>query len=182
MSDQQTYNLVYAGAIQTGFDQEQVKASFINQLKIPEDKVDQLFSGKLLTLKKSLNREKAKVWQEKLLAIGAETGVVPCVDPQIASASFSRSDQNQSLEQLSMPVKKKNSLEPTVVANPEAQSEYEEDMHARILKAKAIIATQQMAMQLDKKKESNPMKRLFLFSGVLCVLIFMLYYYVGSML
>jgi len=189
---EQTYNLVYAGAVQLGFKKEQVKANFVSQLKIPHDKVDKLFSGKMMTLKKSLDKNKAELWQQKLLAIGAETAMVPCADPQLAiaasSANFELSpivdkpSQVVNKEQQAQKNTQINTLTNTQAdAQTSAQSEYDEDMKARILKAQAMIATQQLAMQLEKKKESSPMKRLFMFTGVLCLLIFMLYFYAGSM-
>jgi len=175
---------VYAGAVQSGFEKQQVRANFVSQLKIPDDKVDKLFSGNLMTLKKSLSKQKAQVWQQKLSAIGAETALVPCANPQLAATESAANFELSPIEEsVAKPTVNANA-DPVERQKPNAsseQSEHDEDMNARILKAQAMIATQQLAMQMAKKKESNPMKRLFVFTGVLCALIFMLYFYAGSM-
>jgi len=188
--DKQTYNLVYAGAIQSGFDQMQVKANFITQLKIPQNKVDRLFSGKLMTLKKSLNKQKAELWQQKLLVMGAEAVMIPCIDPHMAAEKssieynrFNNADANNSganNNKSSLPLSAVE-VKSNQVNQPMSPSEYDADMNARILKAQAMIATQQLAQQVGKSKESNPMKRLLVFSGGLCILAFMMYFYADSM-
>ncbi len=172
MSEQQKYNVVYAGAIASGFDEKQVRAGFVSQMKIPGDKVDRLFSGKRMTLKKSLSKQNAEVWQQKLLNIGAETAIIPFVSsldaktPIVAKAN------------IPIPSTVKNKL----ASQPTSQLEYDEEMTARILKAKEMITSQQMEQQLGKQKESSPVKKLLIFSGVLAILVFFLYFYLDSMI
>ena len=79
MSDELTYNVVYAGAILANFNVSDVQSSFVSQLNKPENKFAQLFNGKRITLKKALSKQKAEMWQNKLLTIGAETVIVPNV-------------------------------------------------------------------------------------------------------
>lgn len=171
MSEQQKYNVVYAGAIAQGFDEEQVKRGFVYQMKIPADKVDQLLSGNRMTLKKSVSKPKAELWQKKLLSIGAETAIVPFVATEITA--------------------KKTSAKPTTPVRPpierpkthqvSSQEEYDEEMEEKIRKAKTMIAMQQME-QFGQKKEASPVKKLLVFSGVLAILVFFLYFYVDSMI
>jgi len=171
MPEQQKYNIVYAGAVAQGFDEDQVKRGFVSQMKIPADKVEQLLSGNRITLKKSLSKSKAELWQKKLLSIGAETAIIPFVASQIKAKTTSEKPATQAKP----PVQKQKNHQ---VSN---QEEYDEEMEAKIRNAKAMIAMQQME-QHGNKKESSPIKNLLVFSGVLAILIFFLYFYADSML
>lgn len=171
MSEQQKYNVVYAGAIAQGFDEEQVKRAFVFQMKIPEDKVEQLFYGNRMTLKKSLSKPKAELWKKKLLSIGAETAIVPFVSSQINKNTISSRPAVHAMP----PIEIQNNHQ---VSN---QKEYDVDLDARIRTAKAMIATQQMEQQLVKSKESNPFKKLLMFSVIMSLLVFFLYFYLDSM-
>ena len=171
MSEQQKYNVVYAGAIAQGFDEEQVKIGFVSQMKIPAEKVDQLFSGSRMTLKKSISKPKAESWQKKLLSIGAETAIVPFVGSQINTKMTSV----KPVRPAKPPIKKQKK---PPVSN---LKEHDEDLEARIQKAKVMIATQQIEQQLGKGKESNPFKKLLVFSVVMSVLVIFLYFYIDSM-
>lgn len=178
MSEEQKYNVVYAGAIGQGFDENQVKSCFVAQLKIPEDKVDQLFSGKRITLKKSLSKQKAELWQQKLLKIGAETAVIPSLSSQKSITSTPIKTTKQS-----PPVSKSNEkkIGSQLGSQPGSQIEYDEEMNERILKAKAMIVTQQMEQQLKESEESSPLKKLLAFTAILGMLLFFLYFYAESM-
>lgn len=166
MLDEQKYNVIYAGAIAQGFNATDVKAGFVSQMKIPEDKIEQLFSGKRVILKKALNNQKASQLQQKLLKIGAEVVVVP---------SVSRVAPKLVAEQSELPLPAEKTTHSSNL------SEYDEDMNARILKAKAMIASQQLEQQIAQDKEPNPVKKLLTLSGVLGIVMIFLYYYVKSM-
>jgi hypothetical protein len=177
MSEEQQYNVVYAGAIGQGFDESQVKSCFVAQLKIPEDKVEQFFSGKHITLKKSLSKQKAEQWQQKLLKIGAETAIVPSITYQ-KSVTPTPTPTPIKITKQSQPVSKSN--EKKTINQLGSQTEYDEDMNARILNAKAMITTQQMEQQLKKNEESRPLKKLVIFIAILGMLLFFLYFYAES--
>ncbi len=173
MSEEQKYNVVYAGAIQSGFDETQVKAGFVEQMKIPEDKVDQLFSGKRMTLKKSLNKQKAELWQQKLLKIGAEVAIIPFVSTKPPVKPDPRMHTKKTKVNM-QPIDNKQETLST------SQKEYDEEMNARIRKAKAMIATQQIEQQLTKSKETSLSKKLLVFSFVLGFILLFLYFYLDS--
>ena len=180
MSEEQTYNVVYAGAIGAGFDQTTVKASFVSKLNIPEKNVDLLFSGKRMTLKKSLSKQQAEQWQQKLLKIGAETAVIPHISAQPSSASGNSTPKQSQLEGFSSSNKQQPVRKP-LEKTPASQVEYDEAMEERIRQAKAMIASEQMQQQIDKAKQSNPFAKLVGFVSMLVVVIFILYFYADSM-
>ena len=170
----QQYDVVYAGAILAGFTEGQVKSNFIERLKIPESKVDRLFSGKRVTLKKSLEKDRAEKWQSNLLKIGAESVLVP-------SIVKSHEGKNAGKETVKEAVTSQDSAKTGPSLVPENQSDYDEEMEQRIRVAKAMIASQQLEQQMSKNKEPNTTKRLVLFSLGLGFLIFVFYFYADSM-
>lgn len=171
----QTYNIVYAGAIRSGMDAAKVKASFVEQLNIPQDKVDRLFNGKRIVLKKALNRMQAEKWQQRLLSMGAETMVVPNVDCAAPDANVNVETNDQANGKDKSPVADTSQKKATP-ENPEAELE------AKIRLAKAMIATQQMEAQLNAKKESKGFKKLFITIGFLIVLLVVTYFYADSII
>lgn len=166
MTNEALFNLIYAGAISSGFSEQQVKANFVEKLNIPEERVARLFNGKSIVLKKSLSLEKAEKWQQKLLQIGAEVAMVPSVDPQ-------NNTNNKVAEDVDIKhVTNSNSTG--------SQAEYDQDMQERINKAKAMIAAQMMEQQLNTPKKSDSTKRMFIFAGVMAIFIIMSYFYAES--
>jgi len=169
MTQRQQFDLVYAGAILSGYTEKQVTANFVTHLNIPTAKAEKLFSGKRVVLKKSLSKEKAEVWQKKLLKIGAEAAMVPSVN---------------SKEEIVVP--KTTTAGPEVTSEPSVsepaanQEEYDLEMEQRINRAKAMIATQQLEQQINITKDSSPLKRLWIFFVVLAVIVLVLYFYVES--
>lgn len=175
MSQLQKYNVIYAGAVCIGFDEEQVKDNFVAHLKIPKNKVDRLFSGQRVVLKKSLDKAKAEQWRQKLIKIGAETAVIPSIPNELEPTKQTAAKTANKTH--SKPVKKVAKAKISTVS----QAEHDEEMEAKIRMAKAMILTQQME-QIGKKKESNPGKNLLVFSAVLVILIFFLYFYADSLI
>ncbi|MBV1911685.1 MAG: hypothetical protein KUG78_20500 [Kangiellaceae bacterium] len=172
---QKVFDVVYAGAVLNGFSDSQVRQNFISHLKIPNDKVARLFSGKRITLKKSLNKQQAEQWQKNLLKIGAEAVLVPSVESgirlsDIALPSFiSESDSDDV-------VAVKNMQQ----ATPANQEEYDEQMQSRIKLAKAMIEAQKLESGMKDTKQSNPLKRIVWFSLILSGAMFVLYFYMDS--
>jgi len=180
MSQQQKYNLIYAGAILSGFEESQVKRSFVEKMKVPQEKVGRLFSGRRIVLRKSLSKQKAESWQRKLLIIGAEAVIIPVVnieessqrnlttEPVIAESKIwnNQVDKSENHQELS-----NNMIEKAVI---------DEELNNKINQAKALIAAQQMEQKLNQSKEVNPIKRLVVFSGILIVATIFFYFYVDS--
>ena len=191
MTQPHLYDLVYAGAVLDGFSEGQVKANFGKHLKLTEQKVDKLFTGKRITLKKAIEKEKALQWQQKLLKIGAETVLVPAinseqmVNPNSAATTGSLFDDNPKLETTT-----ENKVNTQTSARPQSssqksdlgnsQQEYDEEMQKRIARAQALIAAQQMEQQSGKSANQPSMKRLWIFCAILFASILFLYFYVES--
>jgi len=180
MSQQQKYNLIYAGATLSGFEESQVKMSFVEKMKVPEEKVDRLFSGKRIILQKSLSKQKAESWQKKLLNIGAETVIIPAVN--LEDASQERSVVEPAIVELD--VENNQVDEPKAIQkqpNDAAEKDvFDEELNNKINQAKALIAAQQMEQKLNQSKQVNPIKRIVVFSGVLIVATIFFYFYVDS--
>lgn len=64
-------DVVFNGEIVKGFSKADVKENLSKAFKLPHDKVEQLFSGKAVPLKKSTSLEKATALQQTLLRLGA---------------------------------------------------------------------------------------------------------------
>jgi len=178
MSHQQQYNLIYAGAVLSGFDESQVKKSFTEKMKVPSNKVERLFSGKRIVLQKSISKQKAESWQKKLLQIGAESVVIPAV-------SLEGTDEKLSEEKIiktnsKVEINKTKSAEKSQQSSEKKKISDDDELTNKINQAKALIAAQQMEQQLKKSKQTNPFKRLLVFSGILVVAIFLFYIYVDS--
>ena len=173
MSGEQKFNIIYAGAISSGFNEIEVKQSFVEKLKVPKDKVDMLFSGKRITLHKSLSKDRAEKWQKKLLTIGAESVVIPEVEmqPSIAKADYGDKIKN---EPTTRDISEEEVPKPEI---SESASEADKDLEDKIRKAKALIAAQQMEQKLNKANKESPYKRLVSFSVVLIALVLFLYIY-----
>ncbi len=167
MLNEQEYNVVYAGAIKIGFDEKAVKEAFIAQMKIPKKHVDQLFTGKRLTLKKNLTKPQAENWKKKLLLIGAETVIIPTVDVKKTVVENSKS-QMLNASSKNLEDKQSSSFD---------SEQYDGEIDERIKKAKAMIALQRLEQSSNKKDSSSPMKKVFVFTGALVLLLSILYFY-----
>ncbi|MGB0496301.1 MAG: hypothetical protein ACPGJI_08085, partial [Kangiellaceae bacterium] len=80
MSQEQKYNVVYAGAIKEGYAEDVVKNIFVKKFKLPSNKVELYFSGRRMVLKQALSKANAEALKRKLLNIGAEAFVVPFIE------------------------------------------------------------------------------------------------------
>lgn len=196
MGQTQLFDLVYAGAVLVGFSEQQVKANFAKHLKLSEDKVDKLFSGKRVTLKKAVSKENAEKWQLKLLKIGAETVLVPALNPEhstkqnstlkTASLFEEPSDTGEARELIHSSAKdsglstSKKTSHPLGADIGNSQQEYDEDMQKRIARAQALIAAQQMEQQTGAGNKDDSMKRLGVFAVVLIAVVLFLYFYAES--
>ena len=196
MEQTQLFDLVYAGAVLVGFSEQQVKANFAKHLKLTEEKVDKLFTGKRVTLKKAISKEKAEQWQQKLLKIGAETVLVPALNSALTSSQNSSAKTASLFEEstyndgpsatgskASGETKQSVRQNTSPPQNPDlgnSQQEYDEDMQKRIARAQALIAAQQMEQQSGAGKKDDSMKRLWVFSVVLIAAVLLLYFYAES--
>lgn len=79
------FDLVFQGKILEGYDLAGVKRNLSAALKTTEEKVEQLFSGTQIRLKKNLPQEQAEKLQQQLAKLGAQSDLVPCaVQPSFA--------------------------------------------------------------------------------------------------
>ena len=186
MSDRQKYNVIYAGAVASGFEEHRVKQNFVTQLKIPADKVDRLFSGKRVVLKKSLIKSKAEVWQEKLLLMGAEAAIIPFVDTKQSIKSFQQDSKASSLKpkpQYSQTNLGDSSIEQEQLGGYDsgetiAQQSNELDMEKRIRHAESLIAEQRLTGASADKGLGNIAKLLIKGFILASVLLGFLYFYI----
>lgn len=75
---QEQYDLVFSGQLVPGFDLAQVKQNMAALFRIDETKVQVLFSGKPITLKKSLALEVATKYRVAMKKAGARADLVLC--------------------------------------------------------------------------------------------------------
>jgi hypothetical protein len=66
------FNLLFSGQILSDFDIAVVKQNLVTQLKLTEDRVEKLFSGRLLTIKKNMSEADALRFQELFATAGAK--------------------------------------------------------------------------------------------------------------
>jgi hypothetical protein len=71
------FNLVFKGEIAKPHDLHGVRKKLATIFKIPDEKVDRLFSGTPFVIKKNIAKADALVLQQKLSAIGAITHIEP---------------------------------------------------------------------------------------------------------
>ncbi len=196
MASSQLFDLVYAGAVLDGFSEEQVKVNFAKHLKLSEGKVDKLFTGRRVTLKKAIAKEKAEQWQQKLLKIGAEIVLVPALNaeqinkPKYQPKTASLFEENSGSSPVQVSAANSNGPENSASGPTEnhsrneniagSQQEYDEDMQKRIARAQALIAAQQMEQQSGVGKKDDSMKRLWVFTAILLAAILFLYFYAES--
>lgn len=72
-TDEELYQVVFAGNITGDFSMEQTKTRFGKAFKLTLPKVERIFSGKEFTLKKNMTEDKAMDFAVKLAEIGCET-------------------------------------------------------------------------------------------------------------
>lgn len=65
-----TYAIVFKGELREGFIREAVVAAFRERANLSEKQIEQIFSGRTVTLKKGLTRDAAKQFARDLRAIG----------------------------------------------------------------------------------------------------------------
>ena len=187
MSDRQKYNVIYAGAVAVGFDEHMVKQNFVAQLRIPSDKVDRLFSGKRVVLKKSLTKSKAKVWQEKLILMGAEAAIIPFVDTNQARHSFQTNSKasllkpkpNYSQTNLGDSTIEKEPINGYESSEKIDQQSSELDMQKRIRHAESLIAEQRLTETSSDDGFGNIAKLLVKGLILATVLLGFLYFYIN---
>ena len=74
MSDSEDlYRVVFAGNITGDFSLDRTKDRFGKAFRLSEDKVERIFNGKEITLKRNLSEEGAMDFAVKLAEIGCET-------------------------------------------------------------------------------------------------------------
>jgi hypothetical protein len=71
------FKLVFRGKALAGFDADQVRQQLGELLKLKSRGLEQLFSGRLITLKRGLSREEASKYQQVLEQLGAEILLQP---------------------------------------------------------------------------------------------------------
>lgn len=73
---EEKFDIVFRGDIVLGSNLVQVKANLAKLFKLPAPKVEALFTGKSVVLKKQLDKETAKKYQVVLTKAGAQVSVV----------------------------------------------------------------------------------------------------------
>lgn len=189
MSEEQKYDVVYAGAIREGFSQEEVKAIFVLKFKLSAEKVEYYFSGKRMTLKKALSKVNAEELKLKLMGIGAEALIVPRVgvvdtinarEKNIKHQKLSegRNRLNDKEEKAVITISDHLAPSKKSVQNNEPISEAElvadKDLNRKIELAKSMMIEQQLKSQISESKSSPKYVKLILFLTVLSAVIWFL--------
>ncbi len=86
MSDNR-FAVVFAGQLVEGARPEQVKANFAQLFKVDMARIEPMFGGKPVTIKKGVDEATAKKYQQALLQAGAVCQVVDLAAPQAAAPS-----------------------------------------------------------------------------------------------
>ena len=73
--------VVFEGRIAEGKDADAVRAAFVEQLRIPAEKIDHVFSGARVVLKKGLDLATALKMQGRLAQMGAFCRIEPQAPP-----------------------------------------------------------------------------------------------------
>lgn len=186
------YNIVYAGAVALGFEQAQVKSGFVLQMNIPKNKVDKLFNGKSVILKKAISHKKSVLWQQKLLNIGAEVAIIPYIDeslfqqksevnyPTISTENKKNQSVNDSNDGHGIKGDKVSNSKNNQVGS--SQFEYDEELEKKIQTAKLMIAHQQLHQQLKQKDKTNFSQKMITLLTITTILVGGLYFYAESMI
>jgi hypothetical protein len=111
------FNLLFSGQILSDFDIAVVKQNLVTQLKLTEDRVEKLFSGRLLTIKKNMSEADALRFQELFATAGAKAllkdvtneAPAPGADKPAAKVAPSTSTSPASAPALETPVNKAKS-------------------------------------------------------------------------
>jgi len=81
-----TYAIVFKGELREGFTREAVMAAFQARGNLSAQQIEQVFSGRKVTLKKALTREEAKRFAHELRAIGMRVIAVGPPTPEAPGA------------------------------------------------------------------------------------------------
>lgn len=69
----ETYKIIFSGSILDGFSREAVTKHFAKAFKLKDKKkIEQLFCGRIITLKRGLNYEEARRYSRVLNKLGAD--------------------------------------------------------------------------------------------------------------
>jgi len=179
---EQRYDIVYAGAIKEGFSQEEVKALFVQKFKLSTDKVERYFSGNRTVLKKSLSKIKAENLKEKLMKIGAETLVVPCIGVADTNNAKAKNRKHEQMSKIGNPLIDEQSQKSNLTSlnlnqsesevnnkNPgiESGSVADRDLNLKVKLAQSMMMEQQIKSQIAESKSSPKYTKLVLFLIVL---------------
>ena len=82
-----SYDIYFRGEILEGFDADQVKRNIAQLFKAPPEKVAALFSGKVVALKKGLDKPAAAKFQQALKNAGAKIYIKQAEENVLAAAA-----------------------------------------------------------------------------------------------
>jgi hypothetical protein len=85
--NEEKFDLVFSGELVSGFDLTQVKKNIQALFRIDETKVEVLFSGKAIPLRKGLDADSANKYRVAMKKAGARVDVVLSRDPPPAAAA-----------------------------------------------------------------------------------------------
>ena len=123
------YRIVFSGQVREGFDTDSVRAALGKMFRIEDgERLDRLFSGSQVTIKKSLDEEAARKYVAALERAGAEIHVEPPLPEPESLADFSdfpsmSSDQDLSFNTV---MQSFSNEAPLATETPEAPAEEEE--------------------------------------------------------
>lgn len=116
--DQELYDLVFSGQLVAGQDVNQVKRNIQLLFRIDGDKVDVLFSGKAITLKKALGADAANKYRVAMKKAGALVNLIP-VAGSIASTGVVGERDLQASQKSLIPASYSTALGATPSAPPQ---------------------------------------------------------------
>ena len=81
------YSVIFTGRIVDGAEPAAVKANLAKLFRVDAERVESMFAGKPLVIKKNLDAEKARGYRDALAKAGAAVSVVEEGDPDAARAA-----------------------------------------------------------------------------------------------
>ncbi|WP_462320468.1 hypothetical protein [Halochromatium sp.] len=116
------YQLIFSGCLQSGVQLEQGRQAVKERFKLSNAQLDRLFSGRPVTVKRSLDRANAERYQRAFVAAGALVEVAPAAPPEADSLKLDDTASIESAPASQTPAPRANdAINASTLADPSDQ-------------------------------------------------------------
>lgn len=115
---EQRYDIYFRGEVQNGFERDSVKNNVGQLFKASPAKVEQLFSGKVIALKKDLDKTTAAKFKQALEKAGAKIYIKAAVQIATSADSLPESPIEPAAAVIPTPITETNKTAATVATEP----------------------------------------------------------------